>query len=52
MTKNLAKHSRPRRLAAPYTKQGKQPYKYPWEDRLARGELRRKANDRVTNKYP
>ncbi len=36
---------------SPYTKQGKEPYRYPWERRLARGELQEKANQLLSNKY-
>ena len=36
---------------APYTKQGKVPYRYPWEARIANGNLREAANQSATNKY-
>lgn len=34
-----------------YTLKGKQPYPYPWEQRLASGELKKAANQSLTNKY-
>lgn len=36
---------------APYTKKDKKPYQYSGESRLANGDLRTKANDKLSNKY-
>jgi len=55
MAKNAPKTGRSARngnVPAPYTKYDKRPHKYPWEKRLARGDLHVKANDKASNKYP
>ena len=48
----MSKRKKPAgRSASPYVKQGKVPYHYPWEARLANGNLRKPANQLAGNKY-
>lgn len=52
--KNARKHGHSARNGnspAPYTKYQKKPESYTGQSRLASGELRTKANDRLQNKY-
>lgn len=45
------KQNAPRSGVSPYAKYQKQPYRYSWQSRLAGGDLKDKANDRLQNKY-
>ena len=36
---------------SPYTRRRKTPYPYPWQKRLASGELQTPANQSLNNKY-
>lgn len=46
------KSSRRGNSPSPYTKYDKKPYQYTNESRFANGDLRVKANDKKSNKYP
>ena len=50
--KSRGKSARRGNSPSTYSKYDKKPYAYSWQQRLASGDLRVKANQHVRNKYP